>query len=242
MNVEINHSLSVDCSIFGYDDEGLKVLLVEYKPNIESCDEPSKMKLPGSMIWSKETIPEAARRVLRDRTGLDRIYLKQTDIFSEPDRVNGRDLDVVMKMHNILSTRVITVGYYALVRITPTVLRNTRAKGARWYHYEDVPRLAMDHNVILRSSLASLREDFEISPIAFELLPKRFTIREMQNLYSAVMGIELDSRNFRKRVLNAEIVKPTGEKEVGVAHKPAEYFTFNASAYRKGLKRALRYL
>ncbi|MFI3305936.1 MAG: NUDIX domain-containing protein [Rikenellaceae bacterium] len=242
MNVEINHSLSVDCAIFGYDDEGLKVLLVEYKGCAESLGNQSRMKLPGSMIWANETIQDAARRVLRDKIGIDRLYLKQTDIFSEPQRVTGIDLDLVMSMHNIISTRVITVGYYALVRITPTILRSTRAKGARWYHYDDVPRLAMDHNAILRNSLAALREDFEISPIAFELLPKRFTIRQMQNLYSAVMGFDLDSRNFRKRVLNADIVKPTGEKEVGVAHKPAEYFMFNSSAYRKGLKRALRYL
>ncbi|MFI3303820.1 MAG: NUDIX domain-containing protein [Rikenellaceae bacterium] len=242
MTVEINHSLSVDCAIFGYDGEDLKVLLVEQRHTPITVGEQRRLKLPGSIILANETIPDAARRVLRDRTGLERVFLKQTDIFSDPSRIYGNELEWISKLHNISTTRVITVGHYALVRITPTILRNTKLKGAKWYSYDEIPRLAMDHTLILKHALGVLRADFELSPIVSELLPKKFTIRELQNLYSAVMGIGIDSRNFRKKVLGADIVKHTGEHERGVAHKPAEYFVFNQTAFRRSLKRGLRYL
>lgn len=242
MTVETNHSLSVDCVIFGYDNEGLKILLVEQRQTELNDLGEKPLKLPGSMILEDETLPEAARRVLLERTGLEQVYLKQTEIFSDPKRVMGKELEWIAKFHNVTTRRVVTVGYYALVQITPKIMKHTKSKGARWHNYDTIPRLVMDHMAIVKHTLSVLRTDFEHSPIAFELLPKRFTIRELQNLYSAVMGIELDNRNFRKKVLGGDIIKATGDREKGVAHKPAEYFTFNASAYRKRTKHGLRYL
>lgn len=148
---------------------------------------------------------------------------------------------MIASYHNITTSRVVTVGYYALVQITKRILRHTALKGAVWCRLGDVPQLVMDHNFILKQAAKRLRSDFERSPIAFELLPRKFTIRELQSLYSAVMGVVLDSRNFRKKILATNIIKPTGERQVGVAHKPAEYFTFNESEYRRGLKRGMRY-
>lgn len=239
MTVETNHSLSVDCVIFGYDPEGLKVLLVKQRKHSEQIEEPKRMKLPGSMIYENETLPEAAMRVLRERTGLDKVYLKQTKIFSDPERVVGDELEWIARYHGIMTRRVVTVGYYALVQITPKILKHTNFKGAEWRLCDKVEQLAMDHTQILSESLKALRSDFDRSPIAFELLPKRFTVRELQNLYSAVMGVELDNRNFRKKILGAGILKPTGERERGVAHKPAEFFTFSLSAYNRSDKRCL---
>ncbi|MFI3248989.1 MAG: NUDIX domain-containing protein [Rikenellaceae bacterium] len=237
MTVETNHSLSVDCVIFGYDNEGLKVLLVKQRKYPDQISEPTRLKLPGSMILENETLPEAARRVLLERTGLERVYLQQCDIFSNPNRVVGDELEWIAKFHGISTRRVVTVGYYALVQITPKILKHTSRKRAKWCKCSEVGTLAMDHSQILRRSLSTLRRDFENSPIAFELLPRKFTIRELQDLHSAVMGIEIDNRNFRKKVLGTGILKPTGLKQKGVAHKPAEFFTFNLTAYKKSEKK-----
>ncbi len=242
MTIETNHSLSVDCVIFGYDAEGLKILLVEQRDQAASEGGVRRMKLPGSMILENETLPNAAHRVLLEKTGLERVYLKQTEIFSDPNRVYGKDLEWINRYHEIRTNRVVTVGYYALVQISQKIFRHTVSKRARWCRYEDIPQLVMDHNIILRKSLNALRADFERSPIAFELLPRKFTIRELQSLFSAVMGVELDNRNFRKKILSTKLISPTGERQQGVAHKPAEYFTFNRIEYRKRLKRGLGYL
>lgn len=183
MAIETNHSLSVDCVIFGYDSEGLKVLLVEQRTPPAYSSPINRLKLPGSMIHESETLPEAARRVLLERTGLEQVYLKQIDIFSSPTRVVVEELKWISEYHGVATSRVVTVGYYALVSITQQRLRHTRRKGAMWRSYDEVKGLVMDHDEILSKAMEMLREDFEHSPIAFELLPKKFTIRELQDLY-----------------------------------------------------------
>lgn len=195
------------------------------------------MKLPGSMIYQNESLPEAAHRVLRDSTGLERVYLQQTTIFSDPERVNAQELEWIAKFHNIVTTRVVTVGYYALIHINKTVLLHTKRKGAKWVNIDEAGKLALDHNDILKDALLKLRSSFEQTSKAFEMLPRKFTIRALQNLYSAVMGSEVDSRNFRKKILSDNIIRPTGEKEQGVAHKPAEYYAFNPVAFKKTHKK-----
>lgn len=239
MTVETNHSLSVDCVIFGYDSEGLKVLLMEQRRHANQPAQDKRLKLPGSMIHESETLPEAARRVLLETTGLERVYLKQTEIFSEPDRVIGDELEWIAAYHNITTRRVVTVGYYALIQITPKRLNHTTQKNATWVKYNEIPSLIMDHMEILNHALGVLREDFERSPIAFELLPRKFTIKELRELYSAIMGVEVDNRNFRKKILSTGILTPTGEKQQKVSHKPAEFYTFNLSEYRKSSRKGV---
>ncbi|MDE5622224.1 MAG: NUDIX hydrolase, partial [Alistipes sp.] len=142
--------------------------------------------------------------------------------------------------HGIRTERVVTVGYYALVKLDAPTITYTTAKGAQWVDVESIPRLAMDHKQILASALAMLCREMLQSPVAFELLPRKFTIRELQTLYSAVLGIEIDNRNFRKKILASGFLTPTAEKEQGVAHKPAQYYTFNRNAYKRALKEKLR--
>ncbi len=194
------------------------------------------------MILENETLPDAAQRVLLENTGLERVYLKQTTIFSDPLRVNEEEIKWISQHHNITTSRVVTVGYYALVVLTPRTLRHTAFKRAKWADANEIPQLAMDHNAILRQALNSLRTDFITSPIVFELLPRKFTIRELQDLFSSVMGTTLDNRNFRKKILSINIVKPTGEKQKNVSHKPAEYYTFNPTAFKKIKIMGLGYL
>ena len=239
MSLQMNQSLSVDCAVFGFDGRSLKVLLVERR-YCDSAARLDRLKLPGAMILENETLPAAASRVLAEATGLREIYLKQMEIFSDPDRVRGEELEWINRYHGIRTERVVTVGYYALVKLDARVIAYTDDKGAQWVEVEAIQRLAMDHKQILSAALTHLCREMLQSPVAFELLPRKFTIRELQNLYAAVLGIEIDNRNFRKKILGSGFLAPTGEYEQGVAHKPAPYYMFDKAAYKRAVKAKLR--
>ena len=217
----------------------LKVLLIErrdYNPETHL----DRMKLPGAMIQENETLPRAASRVLAEATGLREIYLKQMEIFSDPGRVTGEELEWINRYHGIRTERVVTVGYYALVKLDRRMIAYTAEKRAQWVEVESIQHLAMDHKQILSTALGHLCREMLQSPVAFELLPRKFTIRQLQNLYAAVLGIEIDNRNFRKKILGSGFLIPTDEREKGVSHKPARYYTFDKTAYKRALKEKLR--
>lgn len=234
MFIENNSTLSVDCIIFGFDGKDLKVLLVRrrYPENSPSSED---LKLPGAMILENETLPSAASRVLKESTGLENLFLKQTSIFSSPDRVSEQELKWICDYHNINTDRVVTVGYYALVNLTEGTLNYTLRRGAIWKPVDEIHHLIMDHMDILSDALNVLQREMMYSPIAFEFLPKRFTIRQLQNLFTAVYGVEIDSRNFRKKIFSTNLLKETDEFEKNVAHKPARYYEFNRSEYKKAV-------
>ena len=238
-SVQTNQSLSVDCAVFGFDGRSLRVLLIErrdYDPDTHL----DRLKLPGAMIQENETLPEAANRVLAEATGLREIYLKQMEIFSDPARVTGEELEWINRSHGIRTERVVTVGYYALVKLDRRMMAYTAEKHAQWVEVESIQRLAMDHKQILSTALGHMCREMLQSPVAFELLPRKFTIRELQNLFAAVLGIEIDNRNFRKKILGSGFLSPTDEREKGVSHKPAQYYTFDRQAYKRALKEKLR--
>ena len=141
MSIQMNQSLSVDCAVFGFNGKSLKVLLIErryYKPDTRL----DKLKLPGAMILENETLPEAAYRVLEEATGLKNVYLKQMDIFSDPKRVAGEELEWINRYHGIQTDRVVTVGYYALVKLDSRTIAYTTAKGANgsmWTRFSGWP-------------------------------------------------------------------------------------------------------
>lgn len=233
--IQMNSTISVDCVVFGFDGTSLKVLLVRRKYAMEdiSADD---LKLPGEMIRENETLDAAAARVLKEYTGLESIKLKLTGVFSDPYRVSGKELKWICEYHGINTARVITVGYYALVRLDNKMLANTGRKRAVWEDVDSIRSLIMDHFEILSDALSHLYMEITRTPAAFELLPKRFTIRQLQNLFSAVMGVSFDNRNFRKKFLSTGLLIPTDRKESHVAHKPARYYEFNRTAYNKALK------
>lgn len=174
MSIQMNQSLSVDCAVFGFNGKSLKVLLIErryYAPDTRL----DKLKLPGAMILDNETLPQAAYRVLEEATGLRDVYLKQMDIFSDPNRVSGEELEWINRYHGIRTERVVTVGYYALVKLDTRTVAYTTAKGAQWVDVDSIQRLAMDHKQILSAALAVLCREMLQSPVAFELLPRKFT-------------------------------------------------------------------
>ena len=236
----INPSLSVDCVVFGFDGRSLKVLLLERRYRLRSGEEAHDFKLPGSLIYEDEDVRSAAHRVLEQYTGQREIYLRQLHVFSRPDRVEGEELAWLQAHYRVETSRVVTVAYYMLVKLDESLLSYVRTHGARWIELETVHHLAMDHKQILGYALETLGKQMMAEPIAFELLPRRFTLRQLQQLYEGILGIEIDNRNFRKKVLSSDYISPTGEREKQVAHKPAMYYTFNRQKFSKDIRQKFR--
>ena len=231
-SVQTNSAISVDCVIFGFDGVNLKALLVRRR-TVDPLYHDKELKLPGAMIQENETLPEAAARVLEGSTGLRGLYLKQTSIFSDPRRVDESELKWISQYHGIHTVRVVTVGYYALVKLDQGMMNYTRRQGAVWENVDDIHHLIMDHMDILSDALTVLQKEILWSPAAFQLLPKKFTVRQLQNLLEAVFGIEIDNRNFRKKLFTSGILNETDEFERNVNHKPARLYTLNKSAFGK---------
>src|SRR5438128_3476176 len=204
-------ALTVDCVVFGFDGGELKVLL------IERALEPFKGRwaLPGGFVRVDETLDEAARRELEEEAGLKDVFLEQLYTFGAVDR-DPRE-------------RIVSDAYYALVKLAAHATRAaTDAAHTRWFPVSKVPRLAFDHAFILATALTRLKGKVRYQPIGFELLPPKFTLSQLQHLYEAVLGAELDKRNFRKKVLSFDLLVPLKEKQMAGRHRPAQLFRFDA--------------
>ncbi len=233
----LNPHVSVDCVIFGYDFEELKVLLIERNYFDDNDHHQNKkitdLVLPGNLVRDNETLDESAKRILKELTGLENIFLEQFYTFGDPNRVRKKqDAEWLRTMRTDPDARVITVAYFALVKLNDYVPKpDSFARRSEWYGIDKIPTLAFDHNEILDKALESLRFKLKYFPIGFELLPKKFTLSQVQKLYEAIYGNKLDKRNFRKKLKALDIVTPLGEKQKGVSHKPAGVYTLNQKAY-----------
>lgn len=211
-----NFAISVDCVIFGFDSNELKVLLIKSKmdPFI------GKWSVIGDMITVEEDLDVAAQRILNYRTGLKNVFLKQAKAFGSPYR------------HPL--GRVLTVAYYALVKIDNFLLESDEAQNeAHWHKLSEVPTLAFDHNSILDHSLKILRKQLKEKPVGFELLPEKFTLGQLQILYESILGKDIDKRNFRKKITKMKILIDHDELQQNVAHRPAKLFSFDRERYQK---------
>lgn len=217
-------ALTVDVVVFALDEQDLKVMLIERDLPPFS----GGWALPGGFVHVDETLEEAARRELREETGLHDIYLEQLYTFGAVDR-DPRE-------------RVVSVAYYALVNLAGhEVAASTDARNAAWFALADLPRLAFDHDAILAAAHERLRAKVRYQPIGFELLPERFTLRQLQHLYEVILDRELDKRNFRKRVLAMSIVKETNEIETDVAHRAARLYRFDKKQYDRLTRRGFNF-
>jgi 8-oxo-dGTP diphosphatase len=209
-------ALTVDCVVFGLDEGELKVMLIQRAlPPFEG-----KWALPGGFVHLDETLDEAARRELEEETGLRKVFLEQLYTFGAVER-DPRE-------------RVVSVAYFALVKLSEHQVRAaTDARAAAWFGVNDSPSLAFDHLEILQRALERLRTKVRYEPIGFELLPKKFTLSQLQRLYEQVLERDLDKRNFRKRVLGMDLLIETDEVEQDVAHRAARLYRFDERKYRR---------
>jgi 8-oxo-dGTP diphosphatase len=209
-------ALTVDCVVFGLDDKELKVMLIQR--GVAPFE--GTWALPGGFVRVSETLEEAARRELEEETGLRKVFLEQLYTFGAVDR-DPRE-------------RVVSVAFYALVNLSDhDVQAATDARDAGWFGVHDVPSLAFDHADILQMALERLRGKLRYQPVGFELLPKKFTLSQLQRLYEVVLERELDKRNFRKRVLAMDLLIDTDEVQQDVAHRAARLYRFDEGKYRR---------
>jgi 8-oxo-dGTP diphosphatase len=239
-------NISVDCVIFGFDFEKLNVLLVERElTDVESNEVLIKdYTLTGYHILEDENLDNAASRILKDLTGLDNIYLEQFYTFGDIYRVGAEKDQLWLKRINQgFSDRIITVGYFSLIDSTKVTITLSNKK-VQWFPIDSIPELdfAFDHKQIFYKALEALRAKVKIDPIAFELLPEKFTLTQLQKLLEALFGATIDKRNFRKRVAQMPFLIPLKEKQKGVAHKPAQLFLFSREVYEKTKKEKIVFL
>jgi 8-oxo-dGTP diphosphatase len=237
--VSLNPHISVDCVIFGFDTQELKILLVDRNmlPGETSTISSGQMKLPGNLIDQNEDLDQSAYRVLKELTGLENIYLKQFAVFGSPARLNNQnDMLWLQSTSGLTIERVVTIAYYSLVKIDESNPQSHLSQNAKWVLVKNLPNLIFDHREIILKALETLRKELRTEPVGFELLPKKFTLRQLQNLYEVILGTELDNRNFRKKISKLEYLIPLNEKEVGVNHKPAQFYKFDKKIYKKTQK------
>ncbi len=229
----LNPHVSVDCVIFGFDSNKLKVLLIEREKIANNELSGHKLKLPGNLILDNEELDDSAYRTLKELTGLDNIFLKQFEVFGSPNRLSPiEDLIWLKTSSNIAVDRVVTIAYYSLIKLQDSNLTDKTI----WHPVDNVPELVFDHNTIVKKALEALQREIRTEPLCFELLPKKFTIRQMQNLYEAILGENLDNRNFRKKIMPLKFLIPLEEKERGVSHKPAQLYKFDRKLYARHRK------
>ena len=215
-------ALTVDIAVFALDDDGLKVMLIErgLEPFV------GRWALPGGFVRVDETLEDAARRELEEETGLRGFYLEQLGAFGAVER-DPRE-------------RVVTVAFTALVNLTGhNVKADTDAASAAWFSVDDPPALAFDHDTILAAALVRLREKVRQEPVGFELLPRKFPLRDLQRLYETVLGRGLDKRNFRKKILKMEVLVDLDEVEQDVAHRAARLYRFDPAHYLDLVKQGI---
>ena len=238
----LNPHTSVDCVIFGFDGSRLKVLLI--KRTGQESKEPftMKYKLPGDLIKYNEDLDKAAERVLRELTGLQNIFLRQFKVFGNPDRIpENDDRKWLEETSGVSISRVVTTAYYALIKINKSKAESENNHHALWHTIDTLPSLIFDHKEIILTGLDRLRNEIRFEPLCFELLPGKFTIRQIQTLYEVILGQPLDNRNFRKKFLNSDYIDSLEEKQTGVAHKPATLYRFNKKKYQETRKDLLYY-
>lgn len=232
---------SVDCVIFGFNDNKLNVLLWQsdeevVKQVFDPKDSSEELKmlyeqnpmhrrlgywgLIGTHLPEDEDLDEYAKLILARSTGIDDVYLKQVKTFGRVDRVPHY--------------RVLTIAYYALINPEYQDMHQSEmVKMLRWFDVNDLPKTTFDHKEIIHAALKKLREEVRYHPVGFHMLPEKFTLTELQTLYEVILDKELDTRNFRKKIQNMGLLIDTNEKQTNVAHRAAKLYKFDVEIYNK---------
>lgn len=222
---EQKFAFSVDCVLFGYDEEeDLKVLLLAC--NMSPYD--GLWGLLGDLLEPYEDLDEAPARILKDRAGLADVYYEQVQTFGRPDR------------HPL--GRVISTAFYSLIETSSIDIHPSLHNQVQWRSVKSIGDLAFDHNNILDVSLERLKRRLRESPIGFNLLPQKFTLAQLQNLYETVLDLELDKRNFRRKMMSLGVLEDLDELQQMVHHRPAKLYRFDKERYHELRKSGLKFV
>jgi ADP-ribose pyrophosphatase YjhB (NUDIX family) len=217
--------VAVDSIIFGYDEEGrtIKVLLLKrkFQPAM------GEWSLMGGFLKKEESVDDAAKRILNQLTGLSDVYMEQLYSFGELGRDPG--------------ARIISIAYFALIKINASDLELVKSHGATWVPISEMPELIFDHAAMIERALKKLQIRARTQPIGFELLPDKFTIPQLQGLYEAIYNKTLDKRNFRRKLLSMDLLEKLEEKEKESSRKGAWYYRFDENKYKDLLKRGFNF-
>jgi ADP-ribose pyrophosphatase YjhB (NUDIX family) len=205
--------VSVDCIIFGFDEGKLKVLIGRRQMDPGR----GEWSLYGGFVAADESIDDAAARTLSELTGLRNLYMRQVGAFGSVDRDPGE--------------RVISIAYYALINVKDYDERLRLDHGVEWMNVEELPKLYSDHNEMIRKALKLMRQKLRTEPVGFRLLPDLFTLTQLQKLYEAVNGEELDKRNFRKRIKDMDFIEKTELIDKTGSKRGAFLYRFNHRVY-----------
>ena len=205
--------VSVDCIVFGFEEDKLKLLIGKRQMDPGR----GELSLYGGFVGIDESLPDAANRVLRDLTGLDKLYIKQVGAFGNIDRDPGE--------------RVISIAYCALINVKDYDDNIRQQHGLEWVNLEDMPKLYSDHNIMVNKAINMLRRRINTEPLSFNLLPNLFTLTQLQHVYEAILGEEIDKRNFRKRIKTIDFIEKTELVDRITSKRGAALFRFNKRAY-----------
>jgi len=210
--------VALDCIIFGFDKEGLKLLLIKrgFEP------EKGKWSLMGGFMKKNESLDNAAERILHNLTGLKDVYMEQLYAFGEVDR------DPV--------EQTVSVAYYALIEIQKYDKHLIEEFDANWFPIDELPDLIFDHDDMVKAAIKRLRYKASHYPVGFELLPEKFTLPELQDLYEAIYNTKLDKRNFRRRILSMDVLIKTDKKQKKYSKKGAFLYKFDQDKYFEKIK------
>ena len=207
--------LSVDCIIFGFDNNKLKILIG--KRNMDPGR--GEWSLYGGFVRSDESLDEAAHRTLRELTGLRNVFMRQVGAFGNLDRDPGE--------------RVVSVAYYALINVKDYSERQRKQHDVEWVNIEDIPQMYSDHNNMVVKARKLMKQKIKTDPVGFQLLPELFTLTQLQRLYEAVNGEALDKRNFRKRIKDMDFIEKTDLIDKKGSKRGAALFRFNKRIYNE---------
>jgi 8-oxo-dGTP diphosphatase len=210
------HLVAVDCIIFGYDilEKVIKLLL------IKRSFEPAKGKwsLSGGFVNEKESLDVAAKRILFDLTGLKNVFLSQSYTYGDVKRDPG--------------ARVISTAYFAMIKIQDIDNKIKKLNGAEWKPVTKIPALIFDHQKMVADALNELRDQIKVKPVGFELLPEKFTLVQLQDLYETIYQKQIDRRNFRRKILSMNLLQRLDEKEKETSRRGAYYYKFIPERYK----------
>lgn len=215
--------IAVDCIIFGFDKNQLKLLLM--KRALEP--EKGKWSLIGGFVTKNESLDDAAKRVLYKLTGLKNIYMEEVKAFSDVERDPG--------------DRTISVAYYALIKMNRN-MKLSSEYGAQWFPIDNIPSLIFDHPLMVEASKKKLKTIAKHQPIGFELLPKKFTIPQLRSLYEAIKEERLDKRNFSRKILAMNLLEKLDEKDKKNSKKGAYLYRFDKKRYTELVKKGLNFV